>query len=434
MVSTALPLSEWLALLETLSPTEIKLGLERTERVLERLELPRPPHVLLLAGTNGKGSSVAMTDALLRASGFRTGAYTSPHISCFNERIVVDGVPASDGDLIAAFEGVEAARRGTELTYFEFGTLAAALIFAAADLDVWILEVGLGGRLDATNAIDPTASLITNVSLDHCDWLGHDVESIALEKAGVMRPGIPTVYGDSKVPASIMRQASDSGATLLLAGRDYDYEIHDGGSWSWRGPSKSIEDLHAPGLVGEFQTGNASAVLMLLEAAGLSDALDTILINEVLPNVSLKGRLQRLTLDTPGSPGSEWLIDVAHNPAAAAVLAKTLAAMQIDGETTAIVGLLDDKDVEGVVSPLIPHVDRWIAMTADSHRAIEANELARRISNLAGRACLVAESAAAAVESARRTASENDRILATGSFFTVSPILEQLTTLSRTTS
>jgi len=434
MASTALPLSEWLALLETLSPTEIKLGLERTARVLERLELPRPPHVLLLAGTNGKGSSVAMTDALLRASGFRTGAYTSPHISCFNERIVVDGVPASDGELVAAFEGVEAARRDTELTYFEFGTLAAALIFAAAELDVWILEVGLGGRLDATNAIDPTASLITNVSLDHCDWLGHDVESIALEKAGVMRSRIPTVFGGSQVPTSIMRQASDSGATLLLAGRDYDHEMHDGESWSWHGPSKSIEDLRAPGLVGEFQTGNASAVLMLLEAAGLSGALDTRFVNKVLPNVSLKGRLQRLILDAPGAPKNEWLIDVAHNPAAAEVLAKTLAAAQIIGETTAIVGLLDDKDVAGVISPLIPHVDRWIAMTADSHRAIAANELARRISNLAGRACLVVESAEAAVESARRTASENDRILATGSFFTVSPILEQLTRLSRKTS
>ena len=434
MEATALPLSEWLAWLETLSPSEIKLGLRRTQRVLERLELPRPPHVLLLAGTNGKGSSVAMTDALLRASGLRTGAYTSPHISCFNERIVVDGTPASDGDLIAAFERVEAARRGTELTYFEFGTLAAAQIFAAAELDVWVLEVGLGGRLDATNAIEPTASLITNVSLDHCDWLGHDVESIAVEKAGVMRSGVPTVFGDGMVPASIMRQAADSGATLLLAGRDYDFKIHEDGTWTWRGPSKSIEGLRAPGLVGEFQTGNASAVLMLLEAAGLSDALDTSLVNEVLPNVSLKGRLQRIIIDTPGSKGREWLLDVAHNPAAAEVLAQTLAAMKTDGEIAAIVGLLDDKDVEGVVSPLIPHVDRWIAMTADSHRAIAASELARQISNLTGRACLVAESAAAAIESARRTASESDRILATGSFLTVSPILEQLTTLSRTTS
>jgi dihydrofolate synthase/folylpolyglutamate synthase len=433
MLPSALPLSEWLAWLETLSPTEINLGLRRTQRVLERLELPRPRHILLIAGTNGKGSSVAMADALLRASGLCTGAYTSPHISCFNERIVLDGIAASDAELIAAFEQVEAARQGTQLTYFEFGTLAAAVIFAAADLDVWILEVGLGGRLDATNAIDPTASLITNISLDHCAWLGHDVESIAFEKAGVMRSEVSTVFGDSNAPAAIVSQASQRGAALLLAGRDYDFEFHEGGTWSWHGPSKSIEDLHPPGLMGEFQTGNAAAVLTLLDAAGLSDALDTRLVNQVLPNVSLMGRLQRLTLDTQGPPGSEWLLDVAHNPAAASVLAKTLVGLQFSGETIAIVGILDDKDVEGVVGPLLVHVDRWIAMTADSKRAIAANELARQISNLAGRACLVAESATAAIESAQRTASENDRILATGSFFTVSPILEQLRALSRTT-
>jgi len=434
MLPSGAPLSEWLAWLETLSPTEINLGLERTERVLERLDLPRPAHVLLVAGTNGKGSSVAMTDALLRASGLRTGAYTSPHISRFNERIVVDATPASDADIIAAFERVEAARQETELTYFEFGTLAAAVVFAAADLDVWVLEVGLGGRLDATNAMDPTASLITNVSLDHCAWLGHDVESIAFEKAGVMRSGIPTVFGDKIVPASIVRQASKSGANLLQAGRDYDFDVHEGGTWSWRGPSRTNDGLHPPGLAGEFQTGNAAAVLMLLEAAGLSDAVDSNLVNKVLPDVSLVGRMQRLMVDAPGSQGNEWLVDVAHNPAAAEALATNLRATRIDGETIAIVGLLDDKDVEGVIGPLIPHVDRWIAMTADSHRAIAANELARRVANLAGRACLVAESAAAAIESARRTASKNDRILATGSFFTVSPILELLTTLSRTKS
>ncbi len=174
MLPSGAPLSDWLAWLETLSPTEINLGLERVLLILGRLELPRPAHVLLIAGTNGKGSSVAMADALLRASGKRTGAYTSPHIDRYNERIVVNGSAASDAEIIAAFEQVETARGDTELTYFEFGTLAAAIVFAAAKLDVWILEVGLGGRLDATNAIEPSASLITNISLDHCDWLGAD--------------------------------------------------------------------------------------------------------------------------------------------------------------------------------------------------------------------------------------------------------------------
>ena len=431
MLSSAAPLSDWLAWLETLSPTEINLGLERVHLVLERLDLPRPAQVLLIAGTNGKGSSVAMTDALLRASGRRVGAYTSPHISRYNERIVVNGIAASDAEIIAAFETVEAKRGDTELTYFEFGTLAAAVVFAAADLDVWVLEVGLGGRLDATNAIDPTASLITNVSLDHCDWLGDDIEAIAVEKAGVMRRGIPTVFGDADVPEAIRRQAEAQGATLLLAGRDFEIQVSDDREWSWRGPSGVLRELLPPGLVGEFQTGNAAAVLALIDAAGFADAIDAERINRVLPAITLAGRSQRLIVEGLNCDNNEWLIDVAHNPAAARALANTLGSMQLSGATFAIVGLLNDKDVTGVIGPLAAHVDHWIAMTADSHRAVPANELARQISNLTRLACLVAGSPAEAIEFARRSASENDRILVTGSFFTVGPVLDQLTTGSQ---
>ena len=195
MLPAGSPLSDWLTWLETLSPEEIDLGLDRVASVLDRLALPRPATVLLVAGTNGKGSSVQIAQALLTAAGYRVGAYTSPHVIRFNERIAVDGVPAADDDIVAAFERVEASREGLPLTYFEFGTLAALTVFATAGLDVWILEIGLGGRLDACNAVDPNASLITNVTLDHCDWLGSDVETIALEKAGVMRPGVSTVFG-----------------------------------------------------------------------------------------------------------------------------------------------------------------------------------------------------------------------------------------------
>jgi len=434
MLSSASPLSAWLAWLETLSPTEINLGLERTQRVLGRLELQRPPHVLLIAGTNGKGSSVAMTNALLRATGLRTGAFTSPHITDYNERIIVDGVAASDAEIIAAFERVEAAREDTDLTYFEFGTLAAAVVFSAADLDVWILEVGLGGRLDATNAIEPTASLITNVSLDHCDWLGDDVETIAAEKAGVMRSEVPTVFGDVDIPTSVVRRAAECGAKLLRAGKDFYLHIGKGGTWSWRGPSRAIEGLRRPGLLGEFQMRNAAAVVMLLESAGLAGKLDAGLINKILPGITLPGRVQRMKISGLGSGTNEWLIDVAHNPAAASALANTLDSLQCSGKTIAIVGLLDDKDLAGVIAPLREQVDQWIAMTAASDRAIPADELARQIANFTGRACFVADSTAAAVEFARRTASENDRILTTGSFFTVGPVLEQLETLSRTQS
>mgnify|MGYP003671863993 CR=1 FL=1 len=196
-------MADWLSRLETLSPKEINLGLERVEQVLDRLALTVPDDLLLIAGTNGKGSSVAMADALLRASGRTVGAYTSPHINRFNERIVVNGEAASDATIVSAFEAVNAARGDIVLTYFEFGTLAAAVIFAEARLDVWILEIGLGGRLDACNAFNPSASLITNVTLDHCEWLGHDVETIATEKAGVMRRNRPTIYGSESMPQSV---------------------------------------------------------------------------------------------------------------------------------------------------------------------------------------------------------------------------------------
>lgn len=431
MLPPGAPLSDWLTWLESLSPTEVNLGLERVQLILERLDLPRPAHVLLIAGTNGKGSSVAMTDALLRASGLRTGAYTSPHISRYNERIVVDGIAASDAEIITAFERIEAVRGDTELTYFEFGTLAAVLVFAAAELDVWILEVGLGGRLDATNAISPTASLITNISLDHCDWLGDDVEAIAAEKAGVMRRGIATVFGDSDVPEAIRREADASGATLLLAGRDFELQFDENHEWSWRGPSGERQGLQPPGLAGEVQLRNAAAVLALLDVAGLADAIDVDLINKVLPALTLAGRSQSLSVAGLGCKNNEWLIDVAHNPAAAEVLARTLGSRESPGATFAIVGLLNDKDVAGIIGPLAEHVENWVAMTAASDRAVAANELARQISNITAKACLVAESPSEAIEFARRSASENDRILATGSFFTVGPILDQLATVTR---
>ena len=431
MLPSGAPLSDWLTWLESLSPTEINLGLARVQRVLERLDLPRPEHVLLIAGTNGKGSSVAMAGALLRAAGLHVGAYTSPHISRYNERVVVNGVAASDTEIIAAFEKIEAVRGDTELTYFEFGTLAAAVVFATAELDVWVLEVGLGGRLDATNAFEPTASLITNISLDHCDWLGDDVETIAAEKAGIMRRGIPTVFGDTDVPEAIRRQADTCGASLLLRGRDFEIQIGEKQVWSWRGASGERRGLQPPGIAGEVQLSNAAAVLALLDVAGLAKAIDAELINTVLPTLTLAGRSQHLLVAGPAGENHEWLIDVAHNPAAAKVLARTLASREPPGATYAIVGFLHDKDVAGVIGPLAEHVDNWIAITAASHRAIPANELARQVSNISGKACLVAESPLDAIEFARRSASENDRILATGSFFTVGPILDQLKTESR---
>ena len=409
MLPAGSPLSAWLTWLETLHPREIELGLERVRDVLGRLPLQRPDHVFLIAGTNGKGSSVAMTDALLRAAGLHTGVYTSPHIIDYNERIAVDGTYASDSEIVAAFEKVEAARQGVSLTYFEYGTLAALVVFSAADLDAWVLEVGMGGRLDATNAIEPTAALITNVALDHCDWLGEDIETIAAEKAGVMRRDIPVVYGHIDVPRAVVAQADKIGAKLLLRGRDF-----------------TLEGVPQPGLAGEFQIGNAAAVLAMLGASGITEATAPELVAAVLPQVQLTGRGQRIE-----KGGTEWLLDVAHNPAAAEALADVLGKGQHKGATTAIIGMLDDKDVEGVVMPLSEHVDRWIAVTADSHRALRAAELGRRLANACNRPCLVADSVEQALDSARRDAGINDRILVTGSFYLVGPVLNQLRLYSR---
>jgi dihydrofolate synthase/folylpolyglutamate synthase len=422
MLASGAPLSQWLAWLETLSPSEINLGLDRVLDVLGRLDPVLPDDVLIVAGTNGKGSSVAMANALLRASGKRTGAYTSPHIRAYNERIVVNGVAASDAEIVASFERIEAVRCGAELTYFEFGTLAAVDIFAAAKLDVWILEVGMGGRLDATNAIEPSACLITNISLDHCEWLGRDVETIAVEKAGVMRAGKPAVFADSEVPRAISRLAEEKGAVLFMAGQHFRVVENDNDTWTWSGLSREIRGLRKPGLKGAFQVRNAAAVLALLEVSGLGDRINAELINQVLPALSIPGRLQQVNVDH-----KVWLLDVAHNPAAADALASTLRTLKTEGELIAIVGVLKDKDVAGVMASLNPEVDRWVAITPASHRALPASELARQISNLSGKACLVADSVAAAIEYARRYASENDRILVTGSFFTVGPVLEQLT-------
>ncbi len=425
MLHASAPLSDWLAWLETLSPKEIDLGLERVQAVLERLSPALPEHVILVGGTNGKGSSVAMTAALLGAAGYRCGAYTSPHVIDYNERIVVDGEAADDATITAALARVEAARDGLPLTYFEFGTLAAAVVFAEAGLDAWILEVGMGGRLDATNAIDPTASLITNVSLDHCDWLGADIEAIAFEKAGIMRHGVPTVFASTDVPRAITRHAGDCGARLLLRGRDFDYARGTAGRWDWSGADRRLENLPAPGLRGDFQFGNAAAVLALLEAAGLERALDPARVAEVLPGLALAGRLQSIR-----AGGANWLLDVAHNSAAAQALARALASIGSRGDDTgatwAVVGLLDDKDVDGIVAALDPRIDHWIATTASSPRALPAIELARQVANACARPCRVIERLEDAMEYARREGAGEDTVLVTGSFYIVGPALERL--------
>lgn len=419
MYGSAKPLSDWLARLETISSREIDLGLERVARVLERLALPQADSVLHIAGTNGKGSSVAMLESLLRPTGARIGCYTSPHILDYNERIRIEGVDATDEQIIAAFERVEAVRDGEELTYFEFGTLAALVVFADAGMDTLILEVGMGGRLDAVNAVEPTAGLITNIALDHCAWLGETIEAIAFEKAGIMRSGKPVVFGALDMPQAISNHANDIGATLHAAGADFEWQV-DGESWSWRGFDTELSGLALPALAGAHQVSNAAAVLALLEATGANDVLDVETVSAALGGVQLEGRIQEIRNKT------RWIVDVAHNPAAAEVLGEALSEQAATGRTIAILGMLDDKDVEGVVTHLQPHVDQWVAVAADSERAIDAAELSRRVANATGSACLVGDNLTAAIEHAEETAGPDDRVLLTGSFYLVGPALNQL--------
>ncbi|MEE8427176.1 MAG: bifunctional tetrahydrofolate synthase/dihydrofolate synthase [Woeseiaceae bacterium] len=418
-------LTDWLALLETLSPHEIDLGLERVHAVLGKLDLKTPQFVLHVAGTNGKGSSVAMLQSLLVESGVSVGAYTSPHVFRFNERICIDAAQASDEQIVAAFEHVEAVRGDVPLTYFEFGTLAALVVFDKAGVDAVILEVGMGGRLDAVNAVEPDAGLITNVSLDHCDWLGNDIDSIAFEKAGIMRKGKPIVFGVADVPASLARHASDIGAEMIVAGRDYTWAGAADGSWSWQGRRTQLASLRPPSLAGDFQIDNAAGVLALAEAAGWESFLQTDVVNAAFARPRLDGRLQIVRTNV------EWLLDVAHNPAAAGVLASSMRARATRGKTIAIVAMLDDKDVAGVIAPLRDIVEHWIAVTADSPRAIEAGELARQIANLNDAGCLSADSLQQAMDSARALATPEDRILVTGSFYIVGPALRSLELYSR---
>ena len=413
------PLAAWLTRLESLSAREIDLGLERVEQVLERLQLRLPGQVLHVAGTNGKGSCVAMLESILRGTGRTIGCYTSPHVFRYNERIRVDGKEPGDEIIIAAFERIEAVRDDIPLTYFEYGTLAALVVFVEHGVEIAILEVGMGGRLDAVNAVEPQASLITNVALDHCDWLGEDIESIAFEKAGIMRAGKPTVFGDRVAPAAITTHAADTGAELILAGRDYDWSA-DSSGWEWRGVRHQLTDLEFPALPGAHQLGNAAAVLALLEAAGFRDLLQTGRVNDALTGLRLDGRMQRLESDP------RWLFDVAHNPAAAAALAATLRADPARGETIAILGLLDDKDLAGVLAPLVPVVDQWIAVTAESPRAVPAVDIAGRVADLAGGECTVAPTIAGAITAATTLAGAEDRILVTGSFYLVGPIISEL--------
>ncbi len=412
-------LQAWLAWQEQLHPNPIDLGLERVKRVLEILKLSVPPYrILTVGGTNGKGSSVAFAEAMLRAGGYRVGAYTSPHILRYNERIRVEGAEVSDQELCDSFARIDAARGEVSLTYFEFGFLAAIDIFAIRGVEAAVLEVGLGGRLDAVNAVDPDAALVASVGLDHMDWLGPDRESIGFEKAGIYRRGRPALYGDRSPPASLLQHAGSIGSQLALLGRDFDWRL-DGDRWTWRGPGETLRDLPTPALPGRIQYDNASTVLAALRSLQDVLPLPELAIHEGLKHAEITARFQRI----PGEV--ECVFDVAHNPDAARVLADNLRAWPAKGRTYGVMGMFRDKAAEEVALALAPRLDRWYLGGIDGPRGQSAVELAARVHQTVPRAETEEHgSVAAAYAAARHQAEPGDRVVIFGSFQTVASILK----------
>lgn len=407
-------LADWLGYLEQLNPKTIDLGLERVAEVRQRLNLAPAFPIITVAGTNGKGSTCAMLEAILLAAGYRVGLYTSPHLLRYNERVRIDGVEVTDEALCRAFAAIELARGDIALTYFEFGTLAAVWLFMQSGLDAAILEVGLGGRLDAVNVFDAECAAITSVDLDHMDYLGDSREQIGFEKAGIFRGGRPAVCGEPDLPASVAAHASQVGANLRLIGRDFGYDSLEPHHWRfWSGDGQRMT-LPYPALRGVYQLGNAAVCLAVLEQlrAQLPVAHDDI--RRGLLEAVVKGRFQIL----PGRP--QRIFDVAHNPHAARALAANLRTMPPTGKTIAVFAMLRDKDIAGVVQAMKQRIDLWLVAGIDQARGASADEVLRVLAQegLAEKAEVFA-SVADAYRHACDMAAEDDKILTFGSFHTV---------------
>ena len=413
-------LEDWLAHIERQHAQPIALGLERVRAVKEALGQRQTCPVIVVGGTNGKGSTCAMLECVLLRAGYRVGLYTSPHLLVYNERVRIDGWPVADDVLAAGFVKVEAARGGVPLTYFEFGTLAAWEAFAAAPLDAIILEVGLGGRLDATNIYEPDCAIVTAVDLDHMDYLGPTREDIGFEKAGIFRAARPALCGDAQPPQRLLDHAAAIGADLQLIGRDFGC-VRQEGQWQYWGRAGRRSGLAYPALRGASQLANASCVLAALDV--LHEQLPVAMqdIRRGLLEVELAGRFQVL----PGRPAV--VLDVAHNPQAARVLADNLGNMAFHPVTWAVFGMLRDKDIAGVVRAVRHRIDRWLPVTLAGPRAASADELAAILESegVAGHLPRFA-APAEAFAFARENAGENDRILAFGSFLTVADVMRSL--------
>jgi dihydrofolate synthase / folylpolyglutamate synthase len=420
-------LDDWLAYITAQHPATIALGLERVRDVAARMGLfslslqgegrGEGPITITVGGTNGKGSTCAYLERILTESGYKTGLYTSPHLLRYNERVRVAGEEADDAVLAASFERVEAARRATPLTYFEFGTLAALAMFADAKVEALILEVGLGGRLDAVNIVDADCAVVSSVDLDHQAWLGDDRDAIGFEKAGIFRAGRPAICGDADPPRRLVEHAAHIGANLQVIGRDFRYEAGER-QWDFIGRKGAKRALPMPALRGRFQLANAACALAALDEVAERLPVSLGEVKRGLTLVRLPARLQVL----PGRPAV--VLDVAHNPHAARALAEGLGDMGFFENTLAVFAILSDKDIGAVVDAMRPRVDRWYVSAAQTERATPAAEVAavlasRGLQEATGSFATVAS----ALEAARRDAGPNDRIVVFGSFHTVAEAL-----------
>jgi dihydrofolate synthase/folylpolyglutamate synthase len=411
-------LPDWLDWQETLHPRKIDPGLERVTMVAERLQLLQPDFaVITVAGTNGKGSSVALLESVLLAAGYRTGAYTSPHLQRYNERIRLQGKEVDDASLCSAFACVDEARGDDTLSYFEFGTLAALALFSRASLDIVVLEVGMGGRLDAVNVLENDAALITSIDIDHSAWLGADRESIGREKAGILRALRPAVCSDPHPPSSIVHRAHELEAHWFCLGQQFNYQSTDS-DWCWQGVNSVLDGLPLPSLVGRHQLNNAAGVLMVLESlAGVYPVTRTA-IEHGLQSVTLPGRCQIQAGEV------ELVFDVAHNTDSAECLSQVLRNRPVAGANRVVLAMLDDKDICGFTAVFEPLVDDWYLATLDGERGLTAHELQERMCPTGvDRKLHCFQDVAGAFLQAKAASASGDRVIVCGSFVTVAEAL-----------
>ena len=408
-------LDDWLAWQETLHPSEIELGLERINTVFKRL-YPQPsfPKVITVAGTNGKGSSVAMLDAIYREAGYVVGKYTSPHLFHYNERICINNIPVNDDAICNAFQRIDQVREDVSLTYFEFGTLAALDIFLQNELDLIILEVGLGGRLDAVNIIDADVALITAISKDHTQWLGDDVSVIAKEKAGIMRQGKPVVSSGRNETDVLQQLAREKSATLYQLANDFNFSKQDDGSWNWQYQHLIRSALPVPALYGYHQLDNAAGVLMVIELLAQHLPVSQQAVRHGLMSVKLAGRFQII----PGEP--VCIFDVAHNVDAVKQLNQQLDSFTCQGRKFAVIGMLSDKDCKAALSEIQTDIDTWFIAPLPTSRSESAENLKSVLQSLnTDVVCQTFDSVKQAFANARQLAKAGDCIVVFGSFYTV---------------